>query len=135
MSRIERRNNQLPGYKLKTPRKILQTEWRLTDNEKECLRTFALRNWSMAEFLEYAQLQEDSNEVTVRLWNVDYTVVFQVSVAMETAIRYSVIRERSWRDPVNSPQPKLWISFRHGELDGTEFAYAIVQQDNKELKS
>ena len=120
------------AYRLKTPLEIYQSEWNLTVSEKANLSNFALRHWNITELLDMLELATDSsNDLTVRLWNVVYCATFKVSPATLDKLRYMVVREKSWRDPINDKQPMFWLSFRAGTYEGTEFAYVIVQEDKK----
>lgn len=118
-----------PAYRLKTPLEIFQTEWKLTDCERDNLSNYALRHWNISELLEYTQFADDGIHLTVRLWNVVYSATLKVRPNTNSMLNYLLSRDHGWRDPVNDKQPMFWLSFRSGVVDGQEFAYVIVQED------
>ena len=125
----------LPGaktYRLKSTAEIYQTEWKLTPTERKALTSFALRKWSIAELLSMLEFAEDGIHLTIRLWNVVYSVRLQVSAKMHSYINYQVAKSKDRRFALTDKFPQFWLSFRAGYLDGAEFAYVIVQEDKSE---
>lgn len=129
MTRIVRKSGQSYSYALKTPLEIFQTEWKLTDHEKECLSSFSLRNWNIQELLDMLQWGPDGIHLTVRLWNMIYSATMQVDAKTYSTLSYLVSRQKDWPVTEGVPLPKFWLSFRAGNWNGTEFAFVIVQED------
>lgn len=136
MTRIVRKSGQSLTYELKSPLEIFQTEWKLTNSEIDCLQTYSLRNWTISELLEYTSYADDGIHLTIRLWNVVYSVTLQVSPKTHGMLNYLVHKEHGWRDPMHGEtEPKFWLSFREGIWDGQKFAFVIVQEDKGSKKA
>lgn len=114
-------------YRLKSRDEILRTEWNLTSHEKEELTLYCLRNWNAAELLACAQVRDNGRVIVIRLWDREYTIHSQCTVAAWSKIQYLVARDKEWPMDSAYPIPKYWLSFRQGK----DFAYVIVQEDKK----
>jgi hypothetical protein len=121
------------AYRVKTADELYQTEWKLSDAEKDSLNNFALRHWSIHELLAMLEL-DTANNPTVRLWNVVYSATYKGRDDTWQMLQYLAAKGLDIKDPVNDKYPMFWCSFRAGKLDGQDFAYVIIQEDRKGVK-
>lgn len=105
------------------------TSWSLSDDEKECLSYYALRQWTALELAEQLRINE-SGGLEVKLWDHRFIPVpHKLGTAWEK-IKYLATEGREFLDPINNKPVMFWVSFRAGStLNGTRFAFAIIQED------
>jgi hypothetical protein len=106
-------------------------DWNLTEAEKRHLTGHFLRNWTQTELEDKLVFDQTSGVVKVSLWKVDYTPVFQGEQTAWDRLCYLAVRGKA--DPFfnKSREPKFWLSFRSGIIDGEKFNLVIIQEDKK----
>jgi hypothetical protein len=106
-------------------------DWNLTDAEKRHLTGHFLRNWTQSELEDKLVFDQTSGVVKVSLWKVDYTPVFQGEQTAWDRLCYLAVRGKSDLKGKPFKEPKFWLSFRSGIIDGEKFNLVIIQEDKK----
>lgn len=106
-------------------------DWNLTEAELKLLTGHFLRNWTKQELEDKLVFDLDSGVIKVNLWRTDYIPVFQGDQVLWERMQYLAVRGKSDPVAVGTKEPKFWLSFRSGVVDGEKFNFVIIQEDKK----
>lgn len=107
-------------------------KWKLNSNELELCTEHFLRHWTEVELLEALWYESFP---CISIHGKVYKVCWQVSPAIAGKLTYLAAKARSSELTAQDKLPMYWLSFRAGiDLDGSEFAYVIVQEDDKNAR-
>lgn len=111
--------------------KVYQDNWNLSQEERENLDTYFLRQWNEIELVDAIAIPGGIPKIEI--WGTQYIPVF-TGKDMSVWDRICYLAATGYDpkpDPINNKYPKFWLSFRSGLVEGKKFSYVIIQEDRK----
>lgn len=110
---------------------VYKDNWNLTELERENLDNYFLRSWSEIELVD--SIKFPKGLPVIEIWGQEYLPVF---TGKDSSVwdKICYLARKGYDnapDPINNKYPKYWLSFRSGLVEGKQFSYVIIQEDNK----